>query len=63
MNVNVTVELEKSFRDANSGYKLAHAYKCTRVVQSRTFRVIKKWRQPMVTDGNKGYWETRLGTL
>ena len=33
------------FRDANSGYsgyKSAHAYKCTRVVQSRTFRVIKQ---------------------
>ena len=33
------------FRDANSGYsgyKSAHAYKCTRVVQSRTFRVINK---------------------
>ena len=46
MNVNVMVELEiilsvfeicQSF----SGYKSAHAYKCTRVVQSQTFRVIK----------------------
>ena len=47
MNVNVTVELEirERFRDANSGYssyKSAHAYKCTQVVQSRTFRVINK---------------------
>ena len=44
--MNVTVELEiERFRDANSGYsgyKSAHAYKCTRVVQSRTFRVINK---------------------
>ena len=48
MNVNVTVELEiipSVFRDANSGYsgyKSAHAYKCTRVVQSQTFRVLNK---------------------
>ena len=30
------------FRDAYSGYKSAQAYTCTRVVQSRTFRVINK---------------------
>ena len=48
MNMDVTVELEiilSVFRDANSGswgYKSAHAYKCSRVVQSRTFRVINK---------------------
>ena len=44
MNVNVTVELEiiERFREVNSGYKSAHAYKCTQVVQSRTFRVINK---------------------
>ena len=51
MDVNVTVELEiiLSVREANSGYKSAHAYKCTRVVQSRMFRVINK----MTT---YGYW-------
>ena len=45
MNVNVTVELEiilSVFEITNSGYKSAHAYKCTQVVQSRTFRVINK---------------------
>ena len=48
MNVDVTAELEiilRVYRDANSGYsgyKLAHAYKCIRVVQSQTFRVINK---------------------
>ena len=71
VNLKQTSEHRKSlhkerFRDANSGYsgyKSAHAHKCTRVVQSRTFRVIKKWRRPMVTDGNKGCWGTRLGTL
>ena len=45
MNVNITVELEiilNVFEITNSGYKSAHAYKCTLVVQSRTFRVINK---------------------
>ena len=48
MNVDVTVELEiilSVFEMQNSGYSgytSAHAYKCTRVVQSRTFRVINK---------------------
>ena len=41
MNLNVTVELEiilSVFEITNSGYKSAHAYTCTRVVQCRTFR-------------------------
>ena len=48
------------FRDANSGYscyKSAHAYKCTRVVQSRTFRVINK----MATSYGYGWKQTVLG--
>ena len=45
MNVNVTVELKiilSVFEITNSGCKSAHAYKCTRVVQSLIFRVINK---------------------
>ena len=47
------------FRDANSGYsgyKSAHVHKCTRVVQSRTFRVINK----MATSYGYGWKQTAL---
>ena len=47
MNVNLTVELEIilsvfEMPTRVTRYKSAHAYKCTRVVQPRTFRVINK---------------------
>ena len=48
------------FRDANSGYsgyKSAHAHKCTLVVQSRTFRVINK----MATSYGYGWKQTVFG--
>ena len=57
--INTAKHFER-FRDANSGYsgyKLAHAHKCTRVVQSRTFRVINK----MARSYGYGWKQTVLG--
>ena len=58
-NTSVQLKHLERFRDANSGYscyKSAHAYKCTRVVQSRTFRVINK----MATSYGYGWKQTVL---
>ena len=56
----ITANILERFREVNSGYsgyKSAHAHKCTRVVQSRTFRVINK----MATSYGYGWKQTVLG--
>ena len=69
MNVNVMVELEIIL----SIFEIPT--RVTRVISRRMHtnalelcspersQLLTKWRRPMVTDGNKRYWETRLGTL
>ena len=69
MNVDVTVELQiilSVFQMPTRYTWVISRLMRTNVLElcsPKRSELLTKWRRPMVTDGNKRYWEMRLGTL